>query len=124
MDEINIELDNLCPGMKNSDLIHSPVLTCMNSPVLTRMNSREIKNLEAVVHIKDEIERNSNAWTSCCLTVDKRFVVFIVQSITCLSIMVFSMIMLFFKNSCDNQIYVGLISTIIGLYMPTPKIKD
>jgi hypothetical protein len=116
MDELNIELDNLYPGRKNSDLL--------NSPVLTRMNSRDLRHLETAVNIKKEIERDSNTWNSCCLTVDKRFVVFTVQSITCLSIMVFSMVMLFFKDSCDNQIYISLISTIVGLYMPSPKIKN
>ncbi len=116
MTDIDIELDGLCVSRKHSDLI--------NSPKLSRMNSRDLKHLETAVHIKEEMERSSNTWTSCCLTMDKRFVVFAVQSITCLSVMIFSMVMLFFRDSCDNQIYVGLISTIIGLYMPSPKIKD
>ena len=114
MVDINVELDGLCPSRIHPDLIHSPKLS--------RMNSRDLKHLETAVHIKEGIERNSNQWRSCCLTVDKRFVVFATQSITCLSVMIFSMIMLFYKDSCDNQIYVGLISTIIGLYMPTPRI--
>ena len=115
MDELR-EADELCPTRKNSNEF-------FGSPVLTRMNSRQLKHLETAVHIKEEFNTKSNQWRSCCLTMDRRFLVFLVQSLICCSILVFSMIMLFYKDSCDNQIYIGLISTIIGLYMPTPRIS-
>ena len=111
------DLDELVPTGKNSAEL-------MNSPhILTRMNSRDLKHLKTAVHIKEELEEHKNTWKSCCLTVDKRFVVFITQALVASSILIFSMIMLFYKDSCDNQIYIGLISTIIGLYMPAPRIS-
>lgn len=63
-------------------------------------------------------------WKSCCgLTVDKRLVLFLTQFIISFTIVVFSMVQLTIRDSCDNQIYIGLITTILGLFCPSPSIK-
>lgn len=112
------EVDGLCPNTRrnSNELMQTPAIP------ITRMNSRELKHLKAAIHIKEEFDEKQHQWRSCCLTMDRRFVVFIVQAIVSCSILIFSMVMLFYKDSCDNQIYIGLISTIIGLYMPAPRI--
>ena len=77
-----------------------------------------------IVMDMDAIE-NDNTWTSCCLTMDKRFVIFISQFSISLSVLGFSMYQLLTANTCDEtQVYIGLVSTIIGIYMPQPKIKE
>ena len=100
------------------ELIHSPKR-------LSRVNSRDLLHIERAVKIENELQKNNNTWKSCCLTMDKRFVIFISQFSISIIILGFSMYQLLTANTCDEtQVYIGLISTIIGIYMPQPKIKD
>lgn len=89
-----------------------------------KLSDVELKNIEHAVDIKTKLDHEKNTWTSCCITTDKRFVVFISQFIISVMVLGFSMYMLIVKDSCDNQVYVGLISMTIGLYIPQPKVKD
>ena len=101
-----------------SEIIHSP-------KKLSRVNSRDLLHMERVIKIEDEHIKNENTWKSCCLTADKRFVVFITQFSISIIILSFSMYKLLTASTCDEtQVYIGLITMIIGVYMPQPTIKQ
>ena len=99
------------------ELIHSPKR-------LSRVNSRDLLHIERAVKIENELQKNNNTWKSCCLTMDKRFVIFITQFCISIIILGFSMYQLLTANTCDEtQVYIGLISTIIGMYIATAEDK-
>jgi hypothetical protein len=109
-------------GLQLEELIHSPKRERLN-----RVNSRDLKLIQEAVKIdhETELQKNNNTWKSCCLTVDKRFVIFISQFSISLSVLGFSLYRLLTVSTCDEtQIYIGLISTIIGIYMPQPKLTE
>ena len=106
-----------------SKLIHSPKL---HTPtILAQINNTEIEKMKDVVDIERAVLENENKWSSCCFTVDKRAVVFFSQLLITLSVVVLCIYQLIkHHDNCDsNQLYSGILSMVIGIYLPTPKIK-
>jgi hypothetical protein len=69
-----------------------------------------------------EDERYANTWTSCCITLDRRAVQYFTQIIMIGGTMAFSISQLYRHESCENQqAYLGLLTMLIGLLMPSPK---
>lgn len=92
---------------------------------IPRINSRELLNIERAVKIESEHIKNDTEWKSCCLVMDRRFVVFITQFSISLAVLFFSMYKLLTSLTCDEtQVYIGLLTMIIGVYMPQPTIKN
>ena len=74
---------------------------------------------EENVNINDE-----NLWRSCCLVTDRRMIVFFSQLVIALSVISFSFVQLARKDECEsNQLYVGLVTMIIGIFLPSPRVK-
>ena len=74
--------------------------------------------------IKHQIEVEDNKWQSCCLTLDKNFVQFFTHMSILLLIIVFCIYKLVVQNDCESQRgYMGLLTFILGILMPQPKIK-
>jgi Sec-independent protein secretion pathway component TatC len=72
---------------------------------------------------KLEIELD-NTWKSCCLTTDKRFLLFGTQFFVMLLIIIFCIVQLVKNNDCDSQrAYSSLLTFIIGVMIPTPRVK-
>lgn len=65
--------------------------------------------------IKKQIDRS---WTSCCLTVDKNMVQYFTQTAVLTGIIIFSCFQLS-TGSEPSALYVSLLSTSIGLIIPT-----
>ena len=56
-------------------------------------------------------------WRSCCLTMDKQFVMFLVQTLMGAGLLAFSAFRLTTETDCDrNAPYWGLIGTICGFF--------
>ena len=74
--------------------------------------------------------RRSNFWKSCCGTViDKRSLQYFVQVTISATVMVFCMYKISNseKGDCDcqqedNTVYIALLSSIIGYYIPSPQL--
>jgi hypothetical protein len=69
-----------------------------------------------------EDEKYANTWTSCCVTLDRRAVQYFTQIVIIGGAMCFSILQLYRNESCENQqAYLGLLTLLIGLLMPSPK---
>jgi hypothetical protein len=80
--------------------------------------------LNVLVNIPEEKINEDNLWRSCCLVTDKRMIVFFSQLIIGISVISFSFIQLARNDECEsNQLYVGLVTMIIGIFLPSPRVK-
>jgi hypothetical protein len=73
-------------------------------------------------------EQNNNleryTWDSCCFRIDKRVVIFFSQFTIGLMVISFSLYQLNKDNSCDHQqIYIGLLTMMVGIFLPAPRIQ-
>ena len=107
---------------------HSPILTHIQSsltPVpLTRCSSKQLNNLKDAVEIEKDLMETENTYKSCCLTSDKRALQFFSQFTICVGVLLFSMYKLINSDECEEtQVYIGLITMIVGIYIPQPVIK-
>lgn len=107
-----------------SKILHSPKL---HTPtILAQINNNEIEKMKDVVNIERAVLENENMWRSCCgATIDKRAVVFFSQLLITLSVVILCIYQLIkHHDNCDsNQLYSGILSMVIGIYLPSPKIK-
>ena len=61
---------------------------------------------------------------SCCFELDRKATVYFSQLIICVMLMVFCMVQLVMKDECEaQQIYIGLLTMVIGLVLPSPMIR-
>jgi hypothetical protein len=63
-----------------------------------------------------------NKWDLCCSSVYKSEVVFFCQILFLFTILIFSMVQITLKAT-NIEIYFSLISTIIGVLIPQPKMS-
>jgi hypothetical protein len=63
-----------------------------------------------------------NKWDLCCSSVYKSEVVFFCQILFLFTILIFSMVQITLKAT-NIEIYFSLISTIIGVLIPQPKMN-
>lgn len=63
-----------------------------------------------------------NKWDLCCSSVYKAEVVFFCQILFLFTILIFSMVQITMKAN-NIEIYFSLISTIIGVLIPQPKMS-
>ena len=80
---------------------------------IDELNNLEIKRKEI------EIE---NEWRICCSKSSSVFIKYIVQVIISIIILIFSIVQLSIDDKRDKSIYVSLISTILGLFIPAPRL--
>ena len=69
-------------------------------------------------------ERRVLRWHSCCLTCDKDVVQYIMKYFILVALMVFFSIELHLSDKCESdQLYTGLLSMVIGIALPSPRLK-
>ena len=75
--------------------------------------------------IHEEDFKNNYYWKSCCFKVDPRTAFFFSQLFISIFVLFFCMIQLLISESdCGReQVYIGLITLIIGFWLPNPQIK-
>jgi len=70
------------------------------------------------------MENVDEQWHICCSNSSSNFIRYFVTFTICFSIMVFSMIQIIHMPEKDNSIYFSLISSILALYMDSPKLEQ
>ncbi len=80
------------------------------------MDELEIKSKEI------EIENKKNEWNVCCSKSSSVFIKYVVQVLISLIVLIFSIVQLSMDDKRDKSIYISLISTILGLFVPAPTL--
>ena len=70
------------------------------------------------------MENESENWKICCSNSSSHFIKFFVTFSICFSVMIFSMIQIIDNPDKDNSIYFSLISSILALYMESPRLEQ
>lgn len=86
----------------------------------------QCNNLLTTLQNKSDIERMeyNDTWKSCCLLLDKRATMFFSQLLIALLVIGFCIVQLVNSRSCEHDsLYSGILSMIIGVYLPQPRIN-
>ncbi len=84
----------------------------------------ETKDDIELQRVDTPVNRRVLRWHSCCLTCDKDVVQYLMKYFILISLMVFFGIELHLSDKCESdQLYTGLLSMVIGLALPNPKLK-
>lgn len=111
--------------LSNSD---SPKTNILIEPThedltISRENILHISNLDRI----EELERKisvENAWVSCCFRTDRRAVIYFTSFSLSASVLILCIYQLLTKDDCNsNQLFLGLLTFILGVYFPNPKIS-
>ena len=71
----------------------------------------------------DENNQERRSWKFCNFTLSRSFAVFISQVVVALFIVVFSCVNIFLSKQCeDSTIWIAILSSVIGYFVPNPKI--
>lgn len=93
-----------------------------NSPSNTLLDIGETK--ETIINTEQNNNLERYIWKSGCFQVDKRVIIFFSQFAICLMIISFSLYQLNKDSSCEHQqIYIGLLTMIVGIFLPAPRIQ-
>jgi hypothetical protein len=83
------------------------------------------ENQQLTEHQIENRIKLENTWRSCCLLVDRRALLFFSQlgiSISVMGLCIFQLIT--HHDDCDsNQLYSGLLTMLIGIHLPQPKMR-
>ena len=99
------------------------------SPILEAIRlhhtKQDLDELKEAVEIERNVIDVENQWKSCCLVVDRRAVLFFSQlsiSMIVLTLCVYNLVV--HHDNCDsNQLYTGLLTMIIGVWIDAPKMR-
>lgn len=69
-----------------------------------------------------KLKTSNEEWQTCCSNSSRGFVLFIVQSCVLWSVLMFSFLMLADDKTIQRDLYVSLLSSIVGIYLPTPQL--
>ncbi len=68
-------------------------------------------------------EPENTEWKSCCLSVDKSMVKYVIQVGILGGLIIFSAVMLVVEKSCESQRnFSSLLMVSLGILIPTPKL--
>jgi len=88
----------------------------METEALTDVRTTDIER-----RVKAESIAENN-WRSCCLTVDKRAVVFFSQLSISVIAMLFCCFQLIKLEDCEAQsLYSGILTLVLGIWFPAPR---
>jgi hypothetical protein len=72
-----------------------------------------------------EDRKENNQWHSCCLVLDRRAVQYFTQMTIIAAVMLFTIYQLCTIETCESQsVYIGLLTMLIGVLIPSPKFQD
>jgi hypothetical protein len=90
---------------------------------ISRENILHISNLDRIQELERKLEVE-NTWNSCCLKTDRRAVIYFTSFSLSASVLVLCIYQLLTKDDCNsNQLFLGLLTFILGVYFPNPKIQ-
>lgn len=70
------------------------------------------------------MDNSTEEWKICCSKSSSHFIKFFVTFSICFVVLIFSMIQIINMPDKDNSIYFSLISSILALYMDSPKLEQ
>jgi hypothetical protein len=75
---------------------------------------------------KIDIERQSgDMWRSCCFTLNKQMLKYLIQVIILSSLIVSSVVMIIVDKECNSQrYYASILMICLGVFLPSPTIKS
>jgi len=79
------------------------------------------------IQVDDEERKfqHDNTYKSCCLSMDKRGLIFFTQLTFSLSILIFCIVQLSINPDCPTYAkYSSMMMLIVGVYLPNPHLKD
>jgi hypothetical protein len=98
--------------------------TLVDIGISQEQNDNRILTEHEQLQISNKIKLE-NTWRSCCFLFDKRAVIFFSQfgiSISIMGLCIYQLIT--HHDDCDsNQLYSGLLTMLIGIHLPTPKMR-
>lgn len=95
----------------------NPNMTMSQELIIHKSNLDRIQELERRLEVE-------NTWNSCCLKTDRRAVIYFSQFGLSASVVVLCIYQLLTKDDCNsNQLFLGLLTLILGVYLPSPKIR-
>tara|TARA_R110000796_G_scaffold4086_2_gene15572 strand:+ start:3790 stop:4128 length:339 start_codon:yes stop_codon:yes gene_type:complete len=105
----------------------SPPNKFLSESITDLSESKELLLHQLNLHRIDELQKRDdieNTWKSCCLRTDRRAVIFFSQLSISITVMGFCCVQLVRLENCEAQsLYSGLLSLVIGIHLPQPKIK-
>jgi len=113
-------------GTKEEDKIRemSPLQRTLRSIAIQEGldESKRIKHLQVVSELKSNKDREKNTIESLCFKCDIRFLKLIFMMLFVLILVIFCLYQLITSESCNcnnsNEIYLSLITTLIGIILP------
>ena len=77
------------------------------------------------IKMNEEDEEERRPWNSCCFAIDPKATVFFSQFSMALIVIIFCCYQLIRLDNCEAQsLYSGIITLILGIYCPSPKIHN
>lgn len=70
------------------------------------------------------MEMEDEQWRICCSNSSSNFIKYFVTFSICFAVIVFSMVQIINNKDDDNSIYFSMISSILGMYMDSPKLEQ
>jgi hypothetical protein len=91
---------------------------------ISKENILHISNLDRIQELERRLEVE-NTWSSCCLKTDRRAVIYFSQlSISCSAMALCMYQLIKYPDDCNhNNLYIGLLTFLLGVYLPQPKIN-
>ena len=85
-------------------------------------NDEEMKDLE-LQRTNSEI-RSNIMWRSCCIELNREFTIFFTKYFILISLMIFFSVELHISTTCeDKQLFMSLLTLMIGVAVPNPKLR-
>ena len=91
-------------------------------PTSPRDKDLQRRKLEHKIEIENK--EQENVWQASCIKLDRRCLIFCNQVLFGLILTIFCMIKLTSDISTEEQmVYLSLLSTVTGIFLPSPSIK-
>jgi len=74
-------------------------------------------------HVPVEETVDVRTWDTCCSHSSKEFIKYITTVSLSVIVLIFCIVMIYSNPEDDNSIYFSLLSSIISIYIPNPKIE-
>ena len=74
---------------------------------------------------EDKDRQSDDMWKSCCFTLNKQMLKYFIQIIILTSLIVSSVVMIIVDKDCNSQrYYAGILMICLGVFLPSPTIKN
>jgi hypothetical protein len=70
------------------------------------------------------VDEQSDEWSGCCSHTNKHFIKYLTQILFGASVCIFSMVQIGRNDVPNKEVYFGLLSGTMGIFMPHPSLKD